>query len=331
MDQESRVFVTGGSGFLGGVLLARLQERGTPVRALARSERAAARIQERGAQVVRGDLSERDVLVAGMQGCRVVYHCAAAVGDLHSFADSWQANVVGTDTVLDAARSAGVACVVHVSSEQVVSDGGPLRDIDETHPYPDKCFGHYATTKAESERRALAADGDGMRVVAVRPRLIWGVGDTTVLPRMIDAVRGGSFAWIGGGRYRISTCHVANAVEGLLCAADRGRGGHSYFVTDGESVEFRDFASRLLATHEVTAPERSIPFWLIWRLARVMEFGWRWLPLKGAPPVTRMGLAVVGQEVTVRDDKAREELGYGNRVTIEQGLAEMTAARRTTT
>jgi len=327
MKDSSHSFVTGGSGFLGGELLERLREQGQHVRALARSERASARIQGRGAEVVRGDLSTREVLIEGMRGCSVVYHCAAAVGDWRGFTESWETNVIGTDVVLDSARAAGVECVVYVSSEQVVSDGGPLRGIDETHPYPNKCFGNYAITKAEGERRALAADGEGLRVVSVRPRLIWGVGDTTVLPRMLDAVRSGTFAWIGGGGYRTSTCHVTNAVEGLLCAAASGRGGESYFVTDGEDLEFRDFASRLLATHDVTAPGRSVPLWLLWGAARAMESGWRWLPLRGAPPVTRVGLAVVGQEVTVRDTKARRELGYDNRVTLEEGLEAMRAAR----
>ena len=94
----------------------------------------------------------------------------------------------------------------------------------------------------------------------VRPRLVWGPGDTTVLPGLLEAVRSGQFAWIGGGRHSTSTTHVDNVVEGLVLGAREGRHGEAYFVTDGEPLVFRDFVTRLLATQgEDPASARSRP------------------------------------------------------------------------
>ena len=126
--------------------------------------------------------------------------------------------------------------------------GQPLVNADETWPLQPDSPAYYPRAKARAEREALAAGTDGMETVVVRPRFVWGPDDTTLLPAISEMVESGRFAWIGGGRHRTSTAHVDNVVEGLMLAAERGRAGQAYFVTDGEPVVFRDFLTRLLAT-----------------------------------------------------------------------------------
>src|SRR5258708_3152830 len=116
----SRVFVTGGSGFVGRNLIAMLCARGTEVRALARSTAAAEAVAKVGAEAVRGDLSDEAALRAGMAGCNVVFHSAAHVEDWGRFEEFYQANVLGTERMLSAARAAGVPRFVHVSTEAVL-------------------------------------------------------------------------------------------------------------------------------------------------------------------------------------------------------------------
>jgi len=155
---------------------------------------------------------------------------------------------------------------------------------------------------------------------------VWGRGDTTLLPLMTEMVSAGRFAWIGGGRHLSSTTHVANVVEGLMLAAQRGEPGEVYFVTDGEPVVFRDFVTQLLATQGVSAPTRSIPEPLARALANAGETAWRLLPLPGRPPLTRLAFWLSSQECTIRIDKAREQLGYAPPVSIPEGMAELAAA-----
>ena len=137
--------------------------------------------------------------------------------------------------------------------------GEPLVMADEQVPLRPDSKALYSATKAKAEQAVLAANGDDLETVVLRPRLVWGLGDTTILPGVRAAADNGRWAWIGGGRHRTSTTHVDNVVEGLWLAATRGAPGGVYFVTDGEPVVFRDFITRLLATQGVDPGRRELP------------------------------------------------------------------------
>ena len=319
-------FVTGGSGFLGRTLIATLAARGIRVRALARSPDAAETVRRAGAESVTGDLDDVKAMTAGMSGCDVVFHTAAIVaewGDPQLFD---RVNVGGTEHALAAARAAGVPRFVHVSTEAVLAGPAPLVGVDETAPKPAAPYGPYARTKSLAEDRVVAANASGFATVVVRPRFVWGAGDTSVLPKIVAAVRAGRFRWIDGGHYPCSTTHVRNACEALRLAAERGHGGAIYFATDGAPVEFRSFVTRLLASQGVTPSARRLPRRAAWVIATIVETLWGWLRLKAAPPTTRLAVKMMGEAVTLDDNKARRDLGYAPVVTVEAGLEELAAS-----
>jgi nucleoside-diphosphate-sugar epimerase len=165
----------------------------------------------------------------------------------------------------------------------------------------------------------VAANAGGLETVVIRPRFIWGGDDTSVLPEIVKKVKAGKFAWIGGGAYKTSTCHVANVVEGALLAAEKGTPGAIYFLTDGEPVELKPFLTEMLRTQGVEPGDRSVPLWVA-RLGAALT-GWRKQPM-----ITKQEVALFGVEITVDDAKARRELGYTGAMTIERGMAEMKAA-----
>jgi len=323
VSAEGAAFVTGGSGFIGGRLIRRLASEGARVRGLARSDAAAEKVTAAGAEPVRGDLGDLAALRAGAEGCRVAFHAAAAVlewGPREAFV---RANVDGTKNVLAACREAGVRRLVHVGTEAATNVGQPLVNIDETAPLRPDSKADYCSTKAVAEQAVRAAAGEGFHTVVVRPRLVWGAGDTTILPGVIEAVRAGRFRWIGGGRHLTSTTHVDNVVEGLLLGARRGRAGEAYFVTDGDPVVFRDFITDLLATQGVDIPDKSMPAGLAGAVAAGSEGAWRVLRLKGTPPLTRTAYWLSALECTIDISRAREELGYEPVRTIADGMAEL--------
>jgi nucleoside-diphosphate-sugar epimerase len=318
-------FLTGGSGFIGGRLITRLLSDGHTVRALARSGAAAARVTELGAEPVRGDLGDVEAMRAGAEGCELAFHCAAQLGDWGKREEFEQGNVIGTRNTLEACAAAGVRRFVHVGTEAALMAGQPLVDVDETAPLRPDSPAIYSSTKARAEQAVIDANGDDFETVVVRPRFVWGSGDTTILPAIADAVRAGRFAWVAGGHNRTSTTHVDNVVEGLVLGAARGTPGNAYFVTDGEPVEFRDFVSKLLRTQGIEPPDRTLPGSIGRVLAVGGELAWRVLPLPGQPPLTRFAYWVATQDCTIRIDKARRELGYEPVRTREEGLAQLAA------
>ena len=201
--------------------------------------------------------------------------------------------------------------------------GQPLVNVDESTPLRPDSPALYPSTKAKAERLVRDANGDDLETVVVRPRFVWGRGDTTLLPAMAEMVRAGRFAWVGGGRQRTSTTHVDNAVEGLVLGAQRGAPGAVYFVTDGQPVVFRDFVTRLIETQGVTPSRRSVPAPVANAVATVGETAWRLLPLPGRPPLTRLAVWLSALEATIDITRARTELGYAPVRTIDEGLEEL--------
>ncbi len=318
------VFVTGGSGFVGGELVRRLVADGHVVRALARSDETAAGLAEAGAEPVRGNLHDHAALRRGVEGCELVYHAAALVSDWAPRSAFEHANVEGTRNVVRACEAAGSRRLVHVSSESAILSGRPLRGADETWPLQPRSRALYAASKARAE--LAVGKASGVETVIVRPVLIWGPGDRTIRPGFAAAVREGRFTWIDGGRHLTSTTHVDNAVHGILLGAGRGRPGETYSISDGEPISFRAFLTALLATVGVVPPERSLPFWLARPLAAGSESAWRALRRPGRPPLTRTVTWLTGLDRTIDIGKARRELGYAPGRSRAEGFAELRGA-----
>jgi nucleoside-diphosphate-sugar epimerase len=293
------------------------------VRALARSERAAARVRELGAEPAMGDLDDSEALRAGAEGCEVAFHAAAKVEDWGDPADFERLNVRGTQNVIDACRAAGVRRLVHVGTEAALMVGQPLINVDESAPLRPDSAALYSSSKAKAEQLVRAANGDGLETVVVRPRFVWGRGDTSLLPQIIELVRSGRFRWVGGGRHLTATTHIDNTVEGLWLGATKAPAGGVYFVTDGEPVVFREFLTQMLATQGVTIPDKSAPAAAAKLAAASAERIWRLLKRPGSPPITRFAVWVSSQECTINISRAERELGYRPVISREEGLAEL--------
>eukprot|EP01060_Flectonema_neradi_P017358 TRINITY_DN2425_c0_g1_i1.p1 TRINITY_DN2425_c0_g1~~TRINITY_DN2425_c0_g1_i1.p1 ORF type:complete len:445 (+),score=95.74 TRINITY_DN2425_c0_g1_i1:100-1434(+) len=316
------VFVTGGSGYLGRNVIRRLVSKGVPVRAIARSQQSSKVIEELGAVPLKADLEDFEGLKAAAEGCSYGIHCAADVStrpcDLEH---SRKINVEGTRLVMQACRAAGVKRVVHIGTEAacVNFNGDPLIDVDETTPLPEKPFpGTYCTTKNEAEKAAISECKDGLEVVVVRPRLIWGEDDTVVLPKLAEAAESGLLKWFDGGEFRTSTCHVLNVCEGIEKALMRGTPKKSYFLTDDcQPPTSKQFFTDMLLAYGADPPTASVPFKAVWVYATLLE------SLFKDPQVTKNELVLIAQQVTVVDQLARRELGYVGEMKMEEGLSRL--------
>lgn len=325
------LLVTGASGYLGRNIVREFIERGHKVRGLTRSDASSDLIMRLGAEPVRGDIMDKASLEAAMRNVGALVHAAADTDHGRSTKEQELTNLKGTQNVYDAAHAAGVKRAVHISTEAVLMDGRPIVNADETWPIPEKPAGAYSRTKAGAERIALAANGNGMDVIVMRPRFVWGRDDTTALPQLITAAESGKLVWFDGGDYLTSTTHIANVVEGVRLCLEKGRGGEVYFITDGQDIAFRPWVTALLATKGISVSEvKSVRRGF---MNFIVSAGELLANLTGGAlngPLGRQEYATVGNTVTLNIAKARKELGYEAVMSRAEGLAELGAAATAT-
>ena len=234
----ARVFITGGSGFIGGALTARLVDRGDEVVALARSEEAAAKVARRGARVARGDVLDEDSLADGMAGCALAYHVAGV--NTHCPADPamlLRVNVQGAEAAVRAAARAGVRRVVLTSSAASVGEpAGTIGREDTRHR--GSYLSVYDRSKHHGEQAAFRAAGSlGVEVVAVNPSSVQGPGRSAGNGKIIIAYLNGRLR-VFVDTY-ISVVDIDDTVEGHLLAAAKGRSGERY-VLNGATITSRE-------------------------------------------------------------------------------------------
>lgn len=321
-----KIFLTGGSGFVGGAAIAALAGA-HEISALSRSGKSDAVIKLTGGAPVRGDLAT--VSADMLAGVHAVIHCAAFVEEWGPYKTYHDINVTGTERLLAAAREAGAKRFVHISTEAALFYGQPMRNIDETYPLAPQSPFPYSRTKALAELAVARANDQaiGFETIILRPRLIWGEGDKTVLPAVKRMAEAGKFVWIDGGSAMTSTTHIDNLVAAIALALQRGRSGEAYFIVDGPPVAFREFLERYLATQDLALPEKSLSGGVVRFLANTVEPLYRLAGSKAPPPITRFAAHIMSRDCTIRDEKARADLGYRPVLTLDEGLRRLSAER----
>ena len=323
--------VTGGSGFIGSAVVQQLRDSGAAVRSLSR--RPAPELATLGVDVVRGDLADPAAVDAAVAGCDVVFHVAAKAGVAGRCADYVHSNVDGTRNVLAACRRHGVRRLVYTSTPSVVHTGAPIRGGDERLPYARRYDSPYPRTKAVAERMVLGANDAALATVALRPRLVWGPGDTQLVPRIVARARSGRLRLVGDGGALIDTTYIDDAARAHLLAADRlapgaACAGRPYFVTSGAPLPVRDVVNRILAAAGLPPVTATVPFPVAYAAGAVVEAGFRLLRRTDDPPMTRFLARQLATTVWFNISAARHDLGYTPQVTLDEGLAALANSLR---
>jgi nucleoside-diphosphate-sugar epimerase len=324
-----RALVTGASGFLGGALARRLREQGYAVVVLQRSP--APELEELGIAVRRGDLADPRAVRDAAAACDVVFHVAAKAGHWGAYHEYYASNVLGTQAVIDACLAHGIRRLVYTSTPSVVHAGGDLEGIDESAPIATHFRAHYPATKAEAERRVLAANSARLSTVALRPHLIWGPGDRHLLPRIVARAKAGRLRFVGPPGKRIDTTWIDNAVDAHLAAAERlvpgaAHAGRAYFISNGEPIAAEDMINRLLDCAGLPPEHRRIPYPVAFAVGALMEAAWTLLRLRGEPWMTRFLAEQLATAHWYDISAAARDFGWRPRVSLEQGFARLKAS-----
>lgn len=331
-----KVLVTGGAGFLGTALCRALLARGDEVRSFQRNHSTT--LEKMGVAQVLGDLADADAVHRACEGQHAVMHNAAKAGAWGSYESYYDANVRGTEHVVAACRAHGIRQLVYTSTPSVTHSGRtPVQGGNEKDtPYGSNFKAPYPATKLIAEKFLLAANDHSLATVALRPRLIWGPGDTQLLPRLVERARAGRLRLIGGGHNRMDTTYIDNAVQAHISALLRLRpggecAGRAYFISNGEPMESGEIVNALLHAAGAPTVEKSIPFPVAYAAGAVLETAWRMFSLSGEPPMTRFLAEQLATPHWYDISAAARDLGYRPQVSIAEGLrrtAEWWAAGR---
>jgi nucleoside-diphosphate-sugar epimerase len=325
-----KVLVTGAAGLLGSHVAELAQERGDAVRVLVRPGEDVAWLSTAGAEVSRGDLTDRASLEGAVDGVDRVLHCAARIGPWGSGAEHEAVNVRGTKDLVEVAMAAGVERIVHVSSIDVhglvVGEG-----VDETAPYGNE-RDPYSRSKVAGERVVQHLIREkGAPVTIVRPGLLYGPRDTNGFGRFARLVEQGKMVTIGSGNNHLPLIYVTDVARGILLAGDADNAiGRAYLLVNDEPVTQRDYFNAIARELGVSRPSRRVPYRLAIALAASAEIVGHLTRRKKPPPLMRFGLKQIAGENSFVISRARSELRFSPAVNLADGVPKAIAWYRAT-
>lgn len=311
-----KILITGATGFLGRHAAERLNSLGFKVRGMGRNPGIGALLEKQGIEFCKGHLEDPNFVVEACAAMDFVLHCGALSAPWGRAADFYQANVLGTRHVISGCLKHGIKRLVHISTPSLYFDYRDRLNISESALLPLRPCNHYAATKRLAEQEIDQAAG--LDVITLRPRGIFGPGDQTILPRIIEANRQRRLPLFGQGKALIDMTYVGNVVDAmLLCIkASKQASRKKYNITNGEPWAIGDLLMALFQKIGEPFLPNLVPYPLAYGLAWMMETFFQ-----KEPPFTRYTLSLLAKSQTLNIQAARDELGYCPRINMEEGIA----------
>jgi nucleoside-diphosphate-sugar epimerase len=314
-----KICVTGGTSLVGAALADRLRRRGDDVTVFQRRPSG-----ERNREVL-GDITDPAGVAAAVAGAEVVVHAAAKVAVVGPWNEFEATNIGGTTNVVQAAQAAGVHRFVFVSSPSVAHAGTSLVGAGAGPADPDLARGNYSRSKAAAELLALASNQPGFSVVAVRPHLIWGPGDTQLIGRIVERARQGRLAIVGSGAALVDTTYIDNAADALVAAVDRADdvGGRAFVISNGEPRPVQELFTRVALAAGCPPPRLHVPTRVAWAGGRVLEGVWSRLHRDDDPPITSFLAEQLSTAHWFDQRETRAALQWEPAVSLDEGFARL--------
>lgn len=321
-----KALVTGGGGFLGSAIVRCLLKNGHRVKNFSRGKYSD--LDNLGVESVQGNLADEDAITRACSGCDVVFHVAAKAGIWGKKQDFYLTNVTGTKNVIKACRSSSINRLVYTSSPSVVFNGKDMEGVDESVPYPHFYKADYPSSKAIAERIVIDAADIGLATVALRPHLIWGPGDTQLIPKIIARARNGTLRRIGQSNKLVDFTYIDNAAQAhldaaCLLSAKSNISGKAYFISDDNPMPFWDFVNRILELADLSPVTRSIPPGLAYSIGWICENFYRGVSLWEDPPLTRFLVEELATAHWFNISAACRDFNYVPTVDMETGLNQL--------
>lgn len=324
-----KVLVTGGGGFLGSAICRQLLARGDEVIAYQRSDNK--ELEKQGIRLIRGSITDTEMLNTALKGVDAVIHTAAKAGIWGPYDDYFRPNVTGTENVISACLNNGIHKLVFTSSPSVTHADGDIEGGDESLPYAGHYNSPYPATKALAEQKIMAANCPELHTVSLRPHLIWGPGDNHLLPKLLERAKSGKLK-LPGPEKLIDTIYIDNAARVHLLALDRLQsdpeivGGKTYFVSNDEPLPQRQIIGGLLKAAGLEVDIQPISPRIAIAAGTLLEAGWKLFGLKSEPPITRWSAEHLSTAHWYDISAAKRDLGYTVEISISEGMKLLAAS-----
>jgi 2-alkyl-3-oxoalkanoate reductase len=274
---------------------------------------------------VLGDITDPRAVQHAASSQDAVLHLAAKVDVSGRWADYARVNVDGTSILVEACRSRRVSRLVHVSSPSVAHGGSPLVGVGAEPADPAGARGNYSRSKALAELSALSADSAELSVLAIRPHLVWGPGDTQLVKPVVDRARQRRLPLVAGGAALVDTTYVDNAATALVAALDACGPvhGEALVVSNGEPRPIREILLRLCAAAGVQGPTISVPFAAAWLAGAAADAACAITRQRIRPALTRFTAEQMATAHWFDQRRSRNALNWSPHVSLDDGFARL--------
>jgi len=329
-----KALVTGATGLLGSHIVERLLEQGHEVRALARKTSDLSYLKTTGAEIVFGDVEDYDGICHAVGGIELVFHTAARVMPGWGKWQEFESCIVkGTENILRASAEAKVSRFVYISSGTVLGKAGCGNTPADESTKPNLSLNpdtYYDWAKLQAEQVALDYHKQGkLSVTVVRPCMIYGPRDRLLTDRMFRYVSMPIVVWPGSENARTALIHVSDVAEcTTMAATSEQAAGQIYNIAPADEQRFRDFIGTLARAVGKSEPRLTIPLWVIYATGAFLEVWAKLWRNKNLPFLTRSDARFIGEGMHIDGSKARRELGWEPKVSIEEGTRQYVQWRR---
>lgn len=322
-----KVLVTGATSMIGAAVVDLLVSRGDNVTVMQRNASGRPDVTE-----ITGDIADPaavDRAVANVDG---VIHLAAKVGVTGKWSAFEAININGTRTLIEAARSAGATRFVHISTPSVAHAGDALVGAEAEPAQPDHVRGHYARSKAIAEQHALVENSDDFALVALRPHLVWGPGDTQLIQRIIDRAVAGRLALVGSGLALIDTTYVDNAASAMVAALDRTPevAGRALVISNGQPRTVAEIIQRILLAAGLPPDVKHVPATVAIGAGTIAETIWDRTDRADDPPMTRFLAEQLSTAHWFDQRETQQLLQWMPEISLDEGFQRLAASLPTT-
>jgi len=316
-----KALITGATGFLGGALARRLHSMSWDITASGRNAAKLNQLESEGIRALQLDLKEKAGMLEACKNQEIVFHCAAFPSSWGDFEKFYQANVIGTRNVVTACEANQIKRLVYVSTPSIYFDYKSRLNVKETDALPEPAS-NYSATKILAEEEVDKASANGLSVITIRPRGIFGPGDTVISPRLIPRLQSGRLPIIGDGQNAIDLTYIDNVVDALrLCAESPPNTlGKKYNISNGEPIKLWEMLQKICGELGFQSPKIKLSYTAAYTLASILEAAYLLIPTHPEPPLTRMAVNMVANSTTLDISAAKNELGYQPKVSMDEGF-----------